>query len=381
MSRASPRPRPGSVFVTGANGYIGSAVCRAFARAGWRVYGLIRRPSSAPALALAEVTPVLGDLDSDLAWVDDLLAREPRLDVLVNCVESFPDYDALYERVINVLLRLARGGAADSNTKQAASAKKPLLLWTSGCKDYGLGGLDGVDVVPHTEETPLNPPAEPIRQRAETSQRIFEHAELLDAVLLRPTSVYGYSSSYYAALMDYAREQSEQNKSRSGETRENVLRFPGVDPRVPMHAMHVDDCAESYVALAEHADRAAVAGQVFNQSGYRYETGREVGEALARAYGFTGGASFATVGSDGELVPETEPHDWFPNIVGFTFKFPQWVASDKIRRLTGWTDRRALFTEDVETYRRSYEAEKDKRHENIGASLGRLREIGTLKVQ
>ncbi|KAF4120816.1 Nucleoside-diphosphate-sugar epimerase [Geosmithia morbida] len=352
--RPLPRPAPRTVFVTGANGYIGSAVCRSFARAGYRVYGMIRRASSAPSLWRVEATPVQGSFD-DASWVDTLISTASTFDVLVNCVESFPDYEAHYEKVIMVMLRLARA----SNDKGV----RPLLLWTSGCKDYGLGSVRADGSVPlHTEETVEDPPTEAIRQRAQTSRRIYEHADVLDGVLLRPTSVYGYSSSYYATLMDYADDQRGSGA--------HVLPLP-VDPETPMHALHVDDCAEAYVALAEHGDRSAVADQTFNISSYRYETAREIGEALAKGYGFRDGVVFP---------PVDEAGDQFPASVAFTFGFPQWVASEKIRNLTGWRDRRALFTEDIDTYRRSYEAEKARGHENIDLARDRLAKIGTMEV-
>ncbi|WP_206665532.1 NAD-dependent epimerase/dehydratase family protein [Jejubacter calystegiae] len=49
-----------NVLVTGANGYIGNAVAKAFSRAGWKVYGLIRRPELAQELARQEIFPVVG---------------------------------------------------------------------------------------------------------------------------------------------------------------------------------------------------------------------------------------------------------------------------------------------------------------------------------
>lgn len=44
-----------SVLVTGANGYVGSAVTRAFCAAGWKTFGLIRRREGAADLARHEV--------------------------------------------------------------------------------------------------------------------------------------------------------------------------------------------------------------------------------------------------------------------------------------------------------------------------------------
>jgi nucleoside-diphosphate-sugar epimerase len=53
---------PHSVLITGANGFIGSHLCDAFAGAGHRVYGLVRRTSDLRFLKNAEVELLYGDL-------------------------------------------------------------------------------------------------------------------------------------------------------------------------------------------------------------------------------------------------------------------------------------------------------------------------------
>ena len=49
-----------TVLVTGANGYVGNAVVKAFARAGWRTYGLVRREGAVGDLARSEIQPLVG---------------------------------------------------------------------------------------------------------------------------------------------------------------------------------------------------------------------------------------------------------------------------------------------------------------------------------
>jgi nucleoside-diphosphate-sugar epimerase len=120
--------------------------------------------------------------------------------------------------------------------------------------------------------------------------------------------------------------------------------------------VHVDDCGEAYVTLAEHTDRSAVAGQFFNISAYKYETAEIVLHALAREYGFVEGASFIS-GSD-----RTKAEDGMALLFGFS----QWVGSDKIRKITGWRDRQMLFSENLPVYRRSYEAAVAMSHGDIG---------------
>ena len=51
------------IFLTGATGYIGSAVLDALLRANQQVTALVRTPAAADALASRGVTPVLGDLE------------------------------------------------------------------------------------------------------------------------------------------------------------------------------------------------------------------------------------------------------------------------------------------------------------------------------
>ena len=50
------------IFVTGATGYVGSAIALRLARAGHEVYGLTRSREAAAALERAGIKPVVGDL-------------------------------------------------------------------------------------------------------------------------------------------------------------------------------------------------------------------------------------------------------------------------------------------------------------------------------
>lgn len=345
---SSRRP---SALILAANGYIGAAVTRAFVRAGYRTYGQVRRESATKDLILAEAIPIIGTLE-DQSWVEkDLFPQTTKLDVIVNCVESFPDYEGRYTQLIDLVLKIA--------DKSNAEGIKPLVLWSSGCKDYGQTLLHGdPDLAPHTEDSPINAPAKPILDRTKTSMRIFSHGDAFDGVILRPTSVYGYSNSYYGGLMDYAADQAAKGHK--------TLRVPGQANTV-MHAAHVDDCAEAYVALAQHADRKAVAGaKYFNISAHRYETAGEVCGALAAEYGLVDGVEF---------VAADQLDDSFPSGLHFACAFSQWVGSESIRRLTGWRDTRPLFSEDMGVYRRAYEAEAEKGHENIVSTRQRLREL------
>jgi uncharacterized protein YbjT (DUF2867 family) len=72
------------IFVTGANGYIGSSVASALITDGHKVRGLVRSKEKAAAVAAHGVDPVIGSLDDA-----NLLQAEARAaDAVVNAASS-----------------------------------------------------------------------------------------------------------------------------------------------------------------------------------------------------------------------------------------------------------------------------------------------------
>src|SRR6185295_12998389 len=57
------------VFITGASGYLGSAICDRLVRAGHEVIGLTRDARSAERLSHAGVQPAIGDLTKPATFV------------------------------------------------------------------------------------------------------------------------------------------------------------------------------------------------------------------------------------------------------------------------------------------------------------------------
>lgn len=162
---------------------------------------------------------------------------------------------------------------------------------------------------------------------------------------VRPTNVHGQSSSYYGIFFEVAEKTAESGK-------------PLVMPSQPdsiCHSLHVDDCGDAYVAIASHPRRAEVEGEVFNISARRYETVANLGQALVSEYGIADGLQYV------DPTNHADGHDWPPYLIDF----PQWTGSDKLRRLTGWSDHRPLFTESIHLYRVAYEAAKARRSGNI----------------
>jgi nucleoside-diphosphate-sugar epimerase len=210
----------------------------------------------------------------------------------------------------NAIISLFRTLASSSN----ASGIRPLVLFTSGCQDYGTTALaNDPSLTPHTELSPLNPPPM-LANRANYAIKTFEHSDLFDAVVLRPTNVFGYTSSYYSFFFQFAEEARRRGVWEVDEDEMTVL-----------HAMHVDDCAEAYVKLVE-CEGEVVRGQCYNISASRYETLGDILRALVKEYGIEGGVKFLKR-EEGELGP----------VVGkrVLMGFSQWVGSEKLRRDTG----------------------------------------------
>ncbi|EKG13770.1 hypothetical protein MPH_09079 [Macrophomina phaseolina MS6] len=201
-------------------------------------------------------------------------------------------------------------------------------------KDFDETGLDGTPGVrPVTEADPPDPPAV-TSERALHCDKILEHGDIFDAAVIRPPNLYGYSGSRYGYFFKKAEEAEKVG----------VLEF-AADARSIFHSAHVDDCAEAYVALSQDQVRSQVRQQVFNIAGSRYETLGQIAGALVGEYGVSGGAKF-----------QPKKKHVKKGLENFIAKFSEWVSSEKIRRITGWNDKTAIFHEKIHLYRQFYEA-------------------------
>lgn len=140
---------PRTVLVTGANGFLGSAAARIFSISGWQTYGLIRDAKHAPGLLRDEIIPVIGSA-ADPSFVASL----PAIDVVASTTEDIVNYVGHFNDSINLFKAIAA-----RYRELKGPEERPLVIFTSGCKDYGTTLYDGhPDLQPHTEESPLNHP-------------------------------------------------------------------------------------------------------------------------------------------------------------------------------------------------------------------------------
>src|SRR5262245_9476798 len=111
------------VFLTGATGYVGSAVLEALVRGGHAVTALVRDPSSAETLARRGVTPVLGELSTPKSYVGHAESCDGTIHT---ALEYSKRNETVDRQAIETLLPAARTRA--KNAKDRA----PFFLYTSG---------------------------------------------------------------------------------------------------------------------------------------------------------------------------------------------------------------------------------------------------------
>ena len=239
------------IFLTGATGYIGSAVAERLRAAGHGLTALARSDASAARLESAGVQAVRGDF-SDLKSVGQA-ARES--DGVISLATTYdPSVD---------------GPAIDAILDALAGSNKP-FIYTSGIWSHGDTGGKVVD-----ETSPVNP-AELVRWRQSVEQRVLDGANRgIRSGVIRPAIVYGRGGGILAALVDSAHT-------------EGAARFIGTGKnRWPL--VHVDDLAALYLLALEKAPAGTLLLGVSGPS----RPVSELAEAASRGAG-AGGRTVAT---------------------------------------------------------------------------------------
>jgi nucleoside-diphosphate-sugar epimerase len=200
-----------TVFITGATGYIGAAVARAFLGIGDRVLGLTRSSRKAEQLANEGIEPIVGSL-SDSALLEEGAGRSEV--VIHTAVDYGADTRALDAAAVAAILKGLgpRGG----------------LLYTSGTWVFGDTGEGIAD-----EDTPRIPIAE-VHWRPAVEDQVMAHG----GIVIRPGVVYGGQGGMTATWLEAI---------EAGRPVEVVGDGTNIWPMV-----HLDDLAHAYAAAAEH---------------------------------------------------------------------------------------------------------------------------------
>jgi nucleoside-diphosphate-sugar epimerase len=284
-----------NIFLTGATGYIGSAVADALMKAGHSVTGLARSDESAGQLRLKGVTPHRGDLTSPASLTSAVSA----LDGVIHTGTT--NDGELDQAAIRAMLDTLSGSG------------KP-FVYTSGVWVLGNTGD-----APADEDAPLNPSAL-VAWRPAVERMVLDSAQRgVRPIVIRPALVYGRGGGIPAELVQSARDNGAARYVGTGQNR-----WPVID---------VDDLADLYLRAFERA----AAGTLLHAADNSSHRVKEVAEAAS-----------AGAGRDGHTA--SWPLDEARKTLGAyadALVLDQRVSSAKATSMLGWKPRAAGILDDL----------------------------------
>jgi len=209
------------VFMTGASGYIGSAVARELVRAGHEVTGLHHSGEREDVVLAAGATPIRGDI-ADPATYAEVAAGH---DVLIHLAADYDDMVASDTAAVDTLIEAAR----------SHMIRDAHLIYTSGCWVLGDTGGTLAD-----EDCPADHPAEAVAWRPAHKERVLGipgEGSDLTATVIRPGMVYGGVAGLVTPMFVSAAE-------------EGAARFVG-DGENHWSMVHRNDLATLYLRIVE----------------------------------------------------------------------------------------------------------------------------------
>lgn len=281
------------VFVIGASGYIGSAVAKAFARAGHKVIGLVRSESSAKELQKNEIQPHIGDMGKIATF--EKQAKEAQ--AIIHCA-----FDASGD-----------AGQKDHALMEAlAHLPTPkILVYTSGVWVYG-NRTHTVD-----ETTPLAP-LNISKWRLAGEEKVLKSPH--KSIVIRPGHVYGYGKGLVAMLFEAASKGS--------------LTIPGHGEN-HWSIVHVEDLAQLYLLAVEKELSHTILNATENSSIKL----KDLAEGIAKR-----------AETKVHYIPYPEALKHFgPLAEGLAVDQPK-VSNDRAARLLGWYPRHSHLLPELTHY-------------------------------
>jgi len=300
-----------AAVITGARGYIGSALAKRLADTG-RPLRLVSRVSDAP-VAPTEIMPnvefVRADLRDERAWSDVMAGAGVIIHLSSRTDLRAAEADPAGDERINIepvrsLIRAAE-----------RSGTRPNVVFASTVTIVGIAHANPVD-----ETTPDRPCSVYDRHKlaCETLLREATAGGVLRACSLRLSNVYGYGRTSVNANRGIL--NSMMKRAANGE----ALTVYG-DGSYVRDFTHLDDVVEAFCATA-------VSDCICDGSHYVIATGQ--GHTLVEAFNLVAQEAFAKTGRRVDIRHVPEPHDLQPierrNFVG---------NSSLFRELTGWRPR------------------------------------------
>jgi nucleoside-diphosphate-sugar epimerase len=284
------------IFLTGASGYIGSAVAERLRAAGHEISGLARSDASAAKLKSAGIQPIRGDFSDPKSVGSAARAAD-------GVISLATTYDPAID-----------GPAVDAILDALAGSNKP-FIYTSGIWSHGDTGGKIVD-----ESSPPNPAAL-VAWRQKVEHRVHEGAKRgIRTVVIRPAIDYGRGWGIPAVYVETARKEGAARYVGTGKNR-----WPLV---------HVDDLADLYLLALEKAPAGTLLLGVNGPS----RPVSEIAAAASRGSG-AGGRTAAT--------PLEEARQ---KLGGYAdaLVLDQQASGRRAQELLGWKPRRPDVREDIE---------------------------------
>jgi nucleoside-diphosphate-sugar epimerase len=286
------------VLLTGATGYIGSAVAAHLLAARHEVVGLARSEESACKMEESGVRASRGDLHDS-----ESIARAAReaVGVIHAASTNGPDAPAADAQAITAIL-----DALEETSKP--------FIYTSGVWVLGNTNDRVADEESLLDPTPL------VAWRPAGEQRVLEAAARgVRSIVLRPGIVYGHGGGIIGGMVLAGRQSA-------------VVRFVGTgENRWPL--VHVDDLADLYLRALEKAP----AGTLLMATAGASISVREVAELAARAAGIDGRVESWPIEQARErLGPYAD-----------ALVLDQQVSAEKAMRLLGWSPQAPTLQEEL----------------------------------
>lgn len=207
-----------NIFVTGASGYIGSAVVAALVARGHQVRGLARSAEAEAKVRAAGATPVLGDLTDCSVLATAAAAGDG---VVHTAATADADRVSVDEAAVTAMLAAMHGGVfvATTGAPRARSSRQPV------------------------SEEDVAPLGGPLDWLAAAETRVLEvrgsevRGPLVRGIVVRPPIVYGDGGGPVRRLSEQARRDGIARYVDAGDNRWSVV--------------HVRDLAQAYALLVE----------------------------------------------------------------------------------------------------------------------------------
>jgi len=185
-------------LVTGANGFVGTALCQFLVHQGHGVHAAVRTIGNAPAIC---PTFEIGSLDGATSWTKAL----ERVEVVIHLAARV---HVLHDSLAQPLaaFRDANVQGTQNLARQAAAAGARRLVFASTAKVHGEASAAGR---PFRESDPLKPRDAYAISKKEAEEVLFQVAAEtgLEVVIIRPPLVYGPGAkANFAALQDAVRK-------------------------------------------------------------------------------------------------------------------------------------------------------------------------------